>query len=247
MSGPPSDNLFMTGFPVGMDDSRLKEVMGPYGNIMQVKIMPAAPGKSTAAMVRYATVDEATWIVENLNGNIPQGLSDPVQVKFANSGGGASKGGSKGPYAMPPASGKMDFSKVMAGKDGKDGKGKGKGKGKPGIRTLVQGLGDAGALPGGQKWENDENTLFVGGLPHDTTDCDLYRIFSPFGAIAPQGVRAMVDRDTGICKGIGFVNYMSAQVAHSAIATLNGTMMPDGTWLTVSQKRDGGGKGKMKF
>lgn len=233
-SGPPSDNLFITGLPEGFDQTSLQTVLGAYGNIQQAKVMPPQPGKKAAAMVRFATVDEAKWIVENLNGNIPQGLTEPIDCKFAMSKDqkqGMDAGKGWGPYAD-------------GGKDGGWGKGKGVGKGKCSIRTLVDGLGAAGALPGaGQKGAagNDENTLFVAGLPADTTDCDLYKIFAPFGAL--KSVKAMSDPMTGMCKGIGFVNCMDNLVAQMAIATLNGTSLPDGTWLTVSIK-NAGGKGK---
>jgi len=220
-----SDNLFITGFPEGFDDESLKTIMGAYGTIAQAKVLPAQPGRSCAAMVRFSSVEEAKWIVENVNNNIPQGLTGPVEVKYAVSkqdqmaGKGGFDGGKGGPY-------------------GGDGKGKGGGKGKCSIRTLTKGLQDAGALPTPC---NDENTLFVGGLPHDSADADLYKMFAPFGPL--KGVKAMVDRDTGMCKGIGFVHYMDQATCQMAIGTLNGTMLPDGTWMTVKIKTEGG-KGK---
>merc|ERR1712039_25650 len=111
-------------------------------------------------------------------------------------------------------------------------KGKGKGKGKAGgIKGLKMTLKTSGALPGG-KWANDENALFVGGLPSDTTTTDLYEIFAHFGS----------------CKGIGFVNFTDQSVAQTAIMSLNGATMPDGTTLKVSTKQPSkggdGGKGK---
>merc|ERR1719254_106951 len=105
-------------------------------------------------------------------------------------------------------------------------------------------LQSSGALPGG-KWANDENALFVGGLPQDTTTEDLYEIFAPFGAIPSRGCKAMMN-DWGGCKGIGFVNYMDANAAQTAIMSLNGATSPDGTTLKVSVKQQGGGKGDGK-
>merc|ERR1712039_75766 len=119
-------------------------------------------------------------------------------------------------------------------------KGKGKGKGKGGdIRSLKMSLKTAGALPGG-KWANDENALFVGNLPQDTTTEDLYEIFSPFGAIPSGGCKAMMT-EMGTCKGIGFVNFMDQSAVQTAIMSLNGATMSDGTTLKVSIKAAGGG------
>mmetsp|Transcript_139296 Transcript_139296/g.240736 ORF Transcript_139296/g.240736 Transcript_139296/m.240736 type:complete len:87 (-) Transcript_139296:37-297(-) len=62
----------------------------------------------------------------------------------------------------------------------------------------------------------------------------------------------MVNAQTGMCSSIGFVNFMDHTVAQTAIATLNGTMLPDGSFLTVKPKgppkdpsaKGAGGKGK---
>jgi len=114
-------------------------------------------------------------------------------------------------------------------------------------KGLVKGLCNTQTLPGGKRWENNESTIFVGGLPEDTTDLDMYHIFSPFGAVAPKGASARKDPETGRCTGIGFVNYMDASSMNDAIKTLNGTMMSDGTRLTVKikgpPKNKGDGKG----
>jgi len=260
-SPPPSDNIFITDLPADIDDPTLQSVFGAYGSIKSCKLLPGQ-GKCSA-LIRFASQEEATWIVDNLNGNLAQGLSTPVQVRYANPQGvgkGAPAGGAWAPAGKDGKGGGDRWSPYGNGggkggdpwgaKGGGGGGGKGKGGGT--IAVLKKGLQYAGVLPGG-KWNNDENALFVGGLPPDTTDTDLYEIFSPFGAIPAAGVRAMTTPE-GTCKGIGFVNFMDNASAQNAIATLNGTMMPDGTTLKVcikgapgarsGEKGDKGGKGK---
>jgi len=46
----------------------------------------------------------------------------------------------------------------------------------------------------------------------------------------------MKDKESGKCTGIGFVNYMEVAHAQHAIRTLNGTMMSDGSTLSVKIK-----------
>jgi len=93
----PSDNLYMKGFPADVDENGLRAILGPYGNIVSVKVLPSPPGKNCgAALVRMSTVDEAKWLVDNMNGNIPEGQSQPVEVKYAANSGGSGKGGGKG-------------------------------------------------------------------------------------------------------------------------------------------------------
>lgn len=269
VEAPPSDNLYITDLPADFDDVQLTKVFGAYGVITQSKVLTSSNGGGKKAiLIRYQTVDEAQWIVENLNGNIPQGLTEPVNVRYADTpetkaarqsqffaGGGYGKAQGKGsgiraaPYSMPSAWG-SDAGKGW-GKDsgkgwGKDGgKSWGKdGKGTTTIKVLYNGLLAANALPGGSGYSNDENALYIANLPGDTSDLELYKIFAPFGAIAPRGVRAMINPD-GVCRGIGFVNYLENASAETAIATLNGTIMPDGRTLIVKNKGpSGAGKGE---
>merc|ERR1719291_801970 len=108
------------------------------------------------------------------------------------------------------------------------------------INDLWKGLLRHKVLPGGT-WANDERTIVIGGLPSDTTDADLLKIFSPFGAILPGGVRVTLNED-GTAKGNGMVNFLSLEGTEAAIQTLNNCMMPDGRLLRVKQWSDFGGK-----
>merc|ERR1719253_886826 len=53
-------------------------------------------------MIRFASVEMATWVVENLNGNIPEGLTEPIIARFANSK-GAKGGARRGGVVAAPA------------------------------------------------------------------------------------------------------------------------------------------------
>lgn len=246
MSGE-SDNIYVSDLPEDVSDAMVNEVFGAYGQVLSCKALPPKmPGMKGAALVRFANVEEAQWVVANLNGNIAQGLTDPIQVKFANSGRGYGKAGRDdsgygygGPYDGDGCGGTkgMPFS---------GGKGKGK-KGRDSssscdIFTLLKGV--SSAIPGAGKVP-DENQIYIRGLPSDTSDLELYKMFSPFGAIQQRGVKAMLGQD-GRCTGVGFVDFVDAAVAQSASATVNGTTMPDGGVLNVYIKnstRKGGEKG----
>lgn len=263
---PPSDNLYIADLPPGFTAESLQAIFQEYGNISQFKLLQnSGPGGKTAALVRFQSVEEATWLVENLNHNIPQGLSSPVIVKYADTpemkaakqggfamatsygsvkGMGKAEGNGKGAARVSPypSYGKGQSwnswePAPMKGFKGGMEKGKGKGKGCP-IKTLHNGLLEAQALPGCGEIDNDRNALYISGLPNDTEDIDLYRIFAPFGAIAPRGVRAMRHPD-GTCQGFGFVNYLESGSVQLAAATLHGTQMPGGAELIVKPKEPG--------
>ena len=63
--------------------------------------------------------------------------------------------------------------------------------------------------------------LYVGNLPHSTTEADLRSLFEAQGAV--EKVSLVTDRDTGRSRGFGFVEMTDAAEADKAIAALNGT------------------------
>lgn len=253
----PSTNLYICDLPGNIDEATIAQVFGAYGTVVQHKLLPKPHSQipTAAALVRYSTVDEAKWIVENVNGNIPQGLTAPVKINFNASGEGKGKGkeggfggvfGGKGygkaADSWGAQSSPYDASPMMWG-------GSWTAAARPAfsIKALIRGLLEANALPGSENISNDINAIYVNNLPKDTEDADLYKIFAPFGAIAPKGVRVMNHPD-GSCAGYGFVNYLESAPMQVAISTLNGTQMPNGMTLTVSVKQvrgpgSEGGKG----
>eukprot|EP00929_Paragymnodinium_shiwhaense_P076565 TRINITY_DN3938_c0_g2_i1.p1 TRINITY_DN3938_c0_g2~~TRINITY_DN3938_c0_g2_i1.p1 ORF type:complete len:320 (+),score=97.85 TRINITY_DN3938_c0_g2_i1:139-1098(+) len=82
---PPSDNLYMKGLPKGMSEDKIREIFNAYGAVGQVRVLNTGASEDTVALVRMEALDKATWIVQNLNGNIPQGLENAIFVKYADS------------------------------------------------------------------------------------------------------------------------------------------------------------------
>mmetsp|Transcript_39203 Transcript_39203/g.83519 ORF Transcript_39203/g.83519 Transcript_39203/m.83519 type:complete len:496 (+) Transcript_39203:84-1571(+) len=86
-AGPamPSDNLYVKGFHDGISDEEVRTIMNKYGKVNSCRVLPTVPGRTsgTPCLVRMSSIDEAKWIVENLNGNIPEGHTTPIEVKFA--------------------------------------------------------------------------------------------------------------------------------------------------------------------
>lgn len=120
------------------------------------------------------------------------------------------------------------------------GKGKSKGKTKGGgksysMQDIVDGFVSSGGVPGTGLDRQDDHCLYISGLPPDCDDFMLYRLFSPFGAIAPKGVKAMKHPD-GTCKGFGFVNYVHTDSVHVASLTLHDTPKSNGQTLKIQPK-----------
>merc|ERR1719422_2577293 len=103
--------------PPGMTETSVSEIFSGYGTVVDTKVL-VSDGQSTdgsgqsVAIIRMGSPEEADWLVANLNGNIPQGLSRAVEVSYAGSrpaGNQGSNGGERySPYpsSSPYAAGK---------------------------------------------------------------------------------------------------------------------------------------------
>jgi cold-inducible RNA-binding protein len=76
--------------------------------------------------------------------------------------------------------------------------------------------------------------LYVGNLPHSTTEADLRSVFEPHGAV--EKVSLVTDRDTGRSRGFAFVEMTNPAEADKAIAALNGTDL-GGRPLTINEAK----------
>ena len=76
--------------------------------------------------------------------------------------------------------------------------------------------------------------IYVGNLPHSTSDNELQNHFATFGEVVSAQV--IVDRDTGRSKGFGFVEMADDEAAQAAINALNGQEF-GGRPLTVNEAR----------
>lgn len=256
-SAPPSDNVWVGDLPATLSKDECEAIFQAYGSVAQCRVMPPKqPGQKASALVRFNSVDQAQWIVENLNGNLVHGLTEPIVARFANSPGSYGKDGKDGgkggclAYRSEPYGGKGAGGGCSWGKDGGVGnghlvsKGHGKALALGSFASLYGAVKKAGLLGAGTTPQ--ECQVYIKNLPSDTTDADLYKLFSPFGAIAPSGCKAMTN-DDGTCKGFGFVDFVEPLAASTATATLNGFTTPEGNIVGVSIKmpsKKGKGKGE---
>ena len=76
--------------------------------------------------------------------------------------------------------------------------------------------------------------LYVGNLPHSTTESELRNLFETHGSV--DKVSMVTDRDTGRSRGFAFVEMTDASAADKAIAALNGTDL-GGRTLTINEAK----------
>mmetsp|Transcript_92317 Transcript_92317/g.214512 ORF Transcript_92317/g.214512 Transcript_92317/m.214512 type:complete len:241 (+) Transcript_92317:91-813(+) len=232
-----ADHVFATDLPKDTSEDTLRTVFGQYGTVHWLRVFNGM-GK-TAALIQMGSVEEATFLVENMNGAVLHDLlPGPVTLCYSEGGGKGGRGkGKGGPLtlvrATPYGAGGGGSLALVPQSSPSSYKSRGKGFGS--IVEVKKELQFEGVLPGG-KWTNDDGALHIGGLPPDTTNADVYEIFAPFGAIPSGGVKAMNNPD-GTCTGVAFVNYVDPNCAIEAINVLNGRTLRDGRVLAVKQKR----------
>merc|ERR1712012_1503816 len=89
----PNTNVFLSDLPSDVDDAKLAEVFAQYGTVTWSKVMVSKGKPTNSAIVEFGDIEEAKWVVENLNGNLAQGISTPISVTFKRE---RSKGDGKG-------------------------------------------------------------------------------------------------------------------------------------------------------
>ena len=76
--------------------------------------------------------------------------------------------------------------------------------------------------------------LYVGNLPHSTTEAELRQLFEAHGPV--DKVSLVTDRETGRSRGFAFVEMTNPAEADKAIAALNGTQL-GGRALTINEAK----------
>ena len=95
--------------------------------------------------------------------------------------------------------------------------------------------------------------LYVGNLPHSTTESELRTVFEAHGAV--DKISIVTDRETGRSRGFAFVEMTNAGEADKAIAALDGKEL-GGRALKINEAKpktdrpksgSGGGGGGKRF
>ncbi|KAI5734107.1 hypothetical protein M8J77_002534 [Diaphorina citri] len=220
-------NLYVSGLPKHMTQEDLENLFRPYGTIITSRILcdkmasenvrsfvsgtPEIPQISKGiGFVRFNQHIEAEHAMQELNGTIPEGASEPITVKFANSPAGRAKALAANLNAQAAAMRHFGnplhhFARFK-------------------FAPLTADLLNNSMLPPkslhGSGW-----CIFVYNLAPETEDNVLWQLFGPFGAV--QNVKVVRDPQTYKCKGFGFVCMTNYDEAVFAIQSLNGYALGD--------------------
>jgi RNA recognition motif-containing protein len=86
-------------------------------------------------------------------------------------------------------------------------------------------------------------SIFVGNLPFDAQKEDVIKLFAPFGQVV--NCRILLERDTGLSRGMAFIEMADGDTEDRAIEGLQGDCL-DGRLLRIrkAQPRPGGPTGE---
>lgn len=88
-------------------------------------------------------------------------------------------------------------------------------------------FGNRGGGGASQARNSPEFSLFVGDLDHEVTEPTLYASFNKEFPGQIKQVKIMVDQQTGMSKGFGFVRLYTEEAQHAALEKMNGTILGD--------------------
>ncbi|XP_043480920.1 ELAV-like protein 3 isoform X6 [Leptopilina heterotoma] len=224
-------NLYVSGLPKNMAQQDLENLFSPYGRIITSRILcdnitvrqfvtgggdnlpdiclsDLAGLSKGVGFIRFDQRVEAERAIQELNGTIPKGSSEPITVKFANNPSNNNK-------AIPPLAAYLTpqatrrFGGPIHHPTGRFSR----------YSPLAGDLLANSMLPGnamnGSGW-----CIFVYNLAPETEENVLWQLFGPFGAV--QSVKVIRDLQTNKCKGFGFVTMTNYEEAVVAIQSLNG-------------------------
>jgi len=78
--------------------------------------------------------------------------------------------------------------------------------------------------------DRNSRTVYINNLSYQRDELGVKKLFTPFGAV--NSAHIIIDIETGLSKGMAFVEMKSVEAAITAIAELNGTIV-DGRTVKV--------------
>jgi len=257
----PSNNLFVKGLPVDINQEQLKTIFRPYGNIVETKILKDTyNGDNTSgisrgmAFVRYTSLQEATAAIQGLNNTTIPGEAKSISVKYADTEEERNERKQKtvrkgqqlqrfNPYPqMQPAVNNVfaqHYGQMIAAAQ------MGNMTFDPASGHPQSNVPNGQGLPfspvqtqSGAVYDTSglpDSNMYINNLPPEADDALLYRLFSPCGAIS--SVKTIKDASSGLCAGYGFVKMANYFDAYSAIQNINGATVGDRV-LQVSFKKN---------
>eukprot|EP00210_Caulerpa_lentillifera_P004395 g4193.t1 len=254
--GTPSDNLYVRNLPNSWNQDEIVSLFKPFGSVVSCRVLHVGEGiRGAGALVRMHTLHESSQAVAGLNGRIPQGGTEMLIVRYADTPEEKARRKAKrssycyrfSPYEMPPSNTNTQRSGQESCIDHQvvtmDPLRSNVGQYHASWTTEAPTSGFSMTLPqtGGY------STVFAAPptqVHHQTpppppllqpcsiyiknlpTTTDKLFLYEKFAHFGGvTSVKPMLDEITGECKGFGFVNYIDSKSAQMAAESMNGVVI----------------------
>lgn len=213
-------NLYIRGIPKSMTDEEFENLMAPYGEIIQCRLLKDATGGKNKGVgfVLYDQRKQAEDAIKKLSGQKLDGSNETLIVKYAEDNAKkvrAPMNQSMG-YSNP-------FAASMPGRFAGGGPVRHSLQGRFRFNPMTNngGMGSYGySSPTALTVGGEGHILFVYNIGPDTDEKTVWQLFARYGTV--QKVNVIREGGTGSGKGYGFVTMPNYDEAILAIESLNG-------------------------
>lgn len=193
-------SVYLRNVPSDWDDVQVQELFAPFGEITSSLVMNDGRSERRYGFINFKEPESAAKAIEALHG---KDLRSPEQQEAA-----------------------REEAEEKDGQDEEQGDGAAKQERLPSYCLFVGRSKSRSEreLEVKQRQEARQGRfegikLYVRNLPADMTDGRLKALFEEFGPVTD--VKAVLDRETGACKGFGFVRFATMDEATAAVAEMH--------------------------
>ncbi|KAK3587191.1 hypothetical protein CHS0354_016887 [Potamilus streckersoni] len=226
-------NIYIRNLPKHYTEKEVIDLFCNYGNIVQARVLtdPQTNESKTVGFVLYDKKHEAELALKELNNKTPPGGALPLLLKFADDNSKKVRPPASNMSYYPPRYPQDIYHQIGAPRF-PGGPMRNSGSNRFRYNPMAASHNQQGM--GGQSNSDGQNILFVYNIGYDTTEKELWSLFSTYGTVLKCNV--IWDSQKGQGKGYGFVTMSMWQEGMNAIQELNGYHFKNGP-ITVSFKK----------
>lgn len=211
-------NLYLRGIPKNMTEEEFRELMSPYGDIVQCRLLKDATGGKNKGVgfVLYDQHKQAEDAIASLSGKKLEGSNESLTIKFAEDN------AKKVRAPMSNIGYTNPFASTMPGRFAGGGPVRHSLQGRFRFNPMTNngGMGYGYSSPTALAVGGEGHILFVYNIGPDTDEKTVWQLFARYGTV--QKVNVIREGGTGAGKGYGFVTMPNYDEAVLAIESLNG-------------------------
>ncbi|KFM62965.1 ELAV-like protein 2, partial [Stegodyphus mimosarum] len=191
-------NLYLRGIPKTMTEEQLEQLLSPYGEIIQCRVLKDATGgrNKGVGFVLYDQRKQAEEAIKKLSGQVLEGGTEPLVIKYAEDNAKKVRAPMPGTVNAPAFD---PFGTGMAGRFTAGGPVRHSLQGRFRFNPMTNSVGGMGAYgyaaPSALSVGGEGHILFVYNIGPDTDEKTVWQLFARYGTV--QKVNVIREGGTG--------------------------------------------------